>query len=146
MTTSDEFRALNAKVGAGEATDKERARWGELKQQLFAAQRGENEKRSSPRAAVPLEVTFTNEEDLARAIVRDVGAGGISVALNGSFELDAQHEVQLRLPQEQTPLLVNARVAWIGGGHVGFEFLNLPKAIQDRLDALVWEEIDVSDL
>ena len=97
MTTSDEFKDLNVKMIAGKATADEQARWEELKQHLHETRRDENDSRAFPRASVPIQMAFASDEELTRAIVSDFGAGGICVVLEGSFEVDAEHQLELRL-------------------------------------------------
>ena len=145
MSDENEFKFLNTKILAGEASDKERTRWEKLKGQLLAAQM-DDEKRKYRRADIPISVSFQSNDELLKAVCSSLGAGGIGVELAGDFQVDEEHRLELNLPSGDATVLIKARVAWTGGGHVGFEFLNLPNEIQDSIDALVWEEVDVSDL
>ncbi len=145
MSTEHEFKLLNNKMKTGEATETERTRWSELKAEFLAGQT-ENEKRKHQRANIAIDVVFTNDDELLRAVCWSLGAGGIGIELDGEFPIDAEHDIRLTLPNIDSPVLVRVRVAWTGGGRVGFEFLNLPNEVKDHIDALVWEEVDVSDL
>lgn len=146
MTPEQEFKSLNAKVLDGSARDNERERWKKLRDHLRAAKQPRDDARQHQRSAVSIDVTFANDEALIRAVSSDLGAGGLGLALDGTYEIDSEYRLDLTLPGAPAAVQVRARVAWATGGHVGFEFLALPKALQDRIDALVWEEVDLSDL
>ena len=151
MQEFEQFKALNAKIVLGTATPEEHARWAELKQSVLDASEG---KRDSPhrqfrRAQLPVDVSFEHENALADAArAFSLGAGGVGLAMAGELQIGDERQLSLKLPSLPEPVLVNARVVWkrLEDQQIGFEFLDLPDAQRDQIDALVWEEVDVSDL
>ena len=121
-------------------------RWEELKQGFLHAKEADGRRRFL-RAPLSIPVTFTSEEELIQAHTREVGAGGLGLKIAANLAIDDQVTLELILPGDTTTTSVHCRVAWVAGqDRIGFEFLDLPAAARDRIDALVWEDVDVSDL
>jgi hypothetical protein len=143
-----EFLALSAKVSDKTASDDERARWRQLRAELAAVKAApippppgktvrahEREKRKLRvhYAAIPeMTVTFTDE----------VGGGGLRLRAQKHLEPGTLLVLRIDVAGEQAaPLTVDARVVWSRreGGHfsVGVEFVDLPAADSERLEALL---------
>jgi uncharacterized protein (TIGR02266 family) len=146
VSPEQEFKTLNAKVLDGSASNDERQRWKQLRDQLRTAKVEEDEPRRHERSTVSVDVAFQDDSELIRAVSSDLGAGGLCLQLDGSYEPGRSFRLNLTLPDSEQPIEAGARVAWAAAGHVGLEFTDLPDAVRDRIDALVWEEIDLSDL
>lgn len=146
MTPEDEFRQLNTKVLTDSASVEEHQRWEELRGHLRAAKSDKDEARHHQRSAVSIDVSIEDDDALIRAVSSNLGAGGLGLALEGTYEIGGEYRLNLTLPGSSTAVEIQARVAWAAGGHVGFEFVAPPKAVQDRIAALVWEEVDLSGL
>ena len=143
MAESEEFRSLNAKVLAAQATEVERARWEELKREILSQQEGAAGRRRFQRAPIKAEVRFETREDFILANTEELGAGGLGIELPGEFEIGQEVDLSLTLPGEKAPMALKAQVVWTGEPHwVGFEFVDVPREVQDRIDALVWDDLD----
>ena len=78
---------------------------------------------------------------------KSLGDGGSRMTRPGDFEMGSKLMMSLKLPNEEHSVPVMVRVAWAGeNNQVGFEFVALPKDISDKIEALVWEEVDPADL
>ena len=140
-----EFLALSAKVAEKTATDEERARWRELRSQLSAAPSAPppppgGKERAHPRSGHKLRVHYAALADMQVTFTDEVGGGGLRLRANRHLEPGTPLVLRLDAAGLE-PITVEARVVWSRreGGHfaVGVEFIDLPPAHAERLDALM---------
>jgi hypothetical protein len=146
-----EFLALSAKVSNKAASDAERARWRELRVELAATSApppptlAGQKPRAHPRAKHKLRVHYAPIAELPVTFTDELGGGGLRLRVHQHLEPGTHLLLHLELANaEAVPLTVQAKVVWSRreGGHfaVGVEFVNLPQAEAERLEALLHQK------
>ncbi|MCA1664548.1 MAG: PilZ domain-containing protein [Myxococcales bacterium] len=136
-----EFRALSVKVSAKTASERERARWRELRTILSKprpAPQPPQIARQHARAQKKLKVEFAPLASLHATFTEEISPGGIKVRVHGHVDTGAMMIVRLELG-EPGPLTLSARVVWCkrDGGHyfAGLEFVGLRDDERERIEA-----------
>lgn len=95
--------------------------------------------RKYPRFPVSLSSTLVHKNRFSHAgSVRDLSAKGCRVDSIISPFTGMQLTVQLHVPGERQPILIdNATVRWSGSAGIGLEFLTVASPHQDRLDRMI---------
>lgn len=147
MAKADEFKALNAKVLNNSANAQEYEQWQKLKEEFLCANEKPPHQRRFQRASLSLDVLFGAPPETVEACTFEVCAGGLGIQIPGHFEAGTNVQLSLMLPGDADPTILNARVVWTASGNlVGVEFVEAPEAVRNRIDALVWEDVDVTDV
>lgn len=140
--SDDTFEDLNTKILSGSASDQERARWEELKSDVYPPSDEHDQPRKHARGPVAVEVRFDSTKKLSQAYFSfDLGAGGFGLELPDTYEVDTELVLELTLPGDAEAISIRSRVAWTGdAGVVGFQFLDLDPKLRNRIDALVLDK------
>ncbi len=103
------------------------------------------DRRSTSRVGEQLEVLIDGDSGAA-VLTQDIGPGGIRIYHQNEFSLDTESTLSLRLLDDEL-FRVQARTAWqryderLGRYEVGFQFVRLSQAEQDRLSAYLTESV-----
>ena len=136
-----EFQALSLKVSDKTATDEERTRWRELRQQLAKpppVPPPPQVARQHVRAQKKLKVEYAPLSSMQATFTEEVSPGGIKLRVPGLLEVGTPMVLRLEVG-EPGPLVLSARVAWCrrDGGHyfAGLELIGLREDERERIDA-----------
>ena len=141
-----EFRALSAKVAAGEAGEPDLQRWRELRNQLAGpppapARTPPAKPRAHARVARKIRVLYQPVKAMSVTFTEEVSAGGLRLNVNEMLEVGAALLVRIELAGAGDPEAVTslARIAWCKreGGHfvAGLELVGLQPHERERLEA-----------
>jgi hypothetical protein len=141
-----EFLALSNKVSDKTASDEERTRWRELRAEL-AAQKPTpplppgSTPRAHDRATRKLKLHYAPLNEMTISFTDEVGGGGLRLRAQKHLEVGTLLVLKI---DATPPLTLEARVVWCKreGGHfaVGVEFVDVPAAEAERLEALTHQK------
>jgi uncharacterized protein (TIGR02266 family) len=103
----------------------------------------ENDRRRQPRTSVKIPVDYSSVDAFFTQFTRDINEGGVFIESDAPGELDAEVQLQFKLPDGEDPLQVSGRIAWISDGKgespagMGIEFQRLPDEMQERINRIV---------
>ena len=94
------------------------------------------ERRRNSRAAVRIPVEMSSRESGAKLKVNttDLGEGGLAVSLPRRTKPQGRWQLSFTLPGSQTPVQMNAELAWEGPGmQVGLRFIDVSREVARQL-------------
>jgi uncharacterized protein (TIGR02266 family) len=95
-------------------------------------------RRTSPRRAIGVPVTYRSEDTLAAALTLDVGKGGVGIRTINPLAKGTTVQVRFRLPGRNVEIDATGRVAWSDSKvGMGVQFESLSPEHQRALDAFV---------
>lgn len=95
------------------------------------------ERRTAPRVALALEVSFGTSRDAVRACSRDLSTGGISLRTSARLPVGTPLQMTVHIPGFAVPLELEAEVAWSRPDAMGLAFRNLTSDAARRLRELI---------
>jgi uncharacterized protein (TIGR02266 family) len=105
----------------------------------------ERERRGSQRQSLRFPVDYSSVDSFFSEMATNINEGGMFVETDTAAELDQLVKVVFRLPGLETPIEVEARVAWISQGEggaapgVGLQFMELSREARETINRLVRE-------
>jgi uncharacterized protein (TIGR02266 family) len=106
-------------------------------------ERRATERRRQPRASVKIPVDYSSVDAFLTEFTRDINEGGVFIESDTPAELEAEVQLQFRLPDGEEPLAVSGRVAWVSDGKggqpagMGVEFQDLSDPMRARINRIV---------
>ena len=104
------------------------------------------ERRSAPRYAVVVEVTFDSEHNFYTGLTQDLSGGGLFVATQSLCPIGERVRVKMSLPTSSAPVEVLTEVRWVrtrdvpgGGGKagLGLMFLQMSQQAKEAVKAFL---------
>jgi uncharacterized protein (TIGR02266 family) len=98
----------------------------------------EHNRRSSPRVALGVAVTYRVGNTISTALSLNVSRGGLAVRTTNPLEIKTVVKVRFRVPKAKNDVEADARVAWAHRGvGMGLQFTRIDESDQAALDAYV---------
>ncbi len=138
----DDYAALAAAAERGRLGEGDRARLELLQDVLLEAGvrldalPGRSVRRQ-PRAVASVRVSFHTAGEMATAISRDIGGGGLAVVTKDAPPVGTVVPLEIHVDEWAEPLRVRAEVVWERAGAMGVAFRDLSPEDRRRLESFV---------
>lgn len=89
---------------------------------------------------MPVRVGLAQDAEISAATT-NLSEGGMAIRFTGKLAKDAECTLRFTLPGSHTSLELPGKIAWVGEGHAGIKFVEVPQSSQYQLDQWLTERL-----
>lgn len=108
-----------------------------------------DERRSQPRVALEVPAWVASDGARIHTVTQDLSVGGVRMRAQTEWSTSDEVHLALSLPETDSPLELNGKVAWRQGDWVGVSFVDVPedaeKVLQHRVNVALGLESGSGD-